>query len=619
MKRKMLFFILIFLLTTHGAYAFGDTEAEPADIVIELNNNIMDLEAPPYIMEGRTLVPLRYIFEPLGLEVMWDQATRTAIGKKEGLLIELPIGHTTAVVNGESVLLEVPAVIINDRTYVPLRFVAETTGALVKWNGETRTASISSSAPIEKIDYSSHSVDELLISIYQASQNKSQDRSEVIREQYLEIVRKISLISNRNKSNTLVFRSAIRDLSASMGLILDESLTLDEMLFKFDEQKRKHTALKIEENKKKYELYEYASGDRYYGPSSNGSLDGFGLYEFNNGNILLGDLKNAKRHGYVTNVYDNGYAYSHFREDEEESFEFSYTTFDKSILISIIHFEEGLREGSGYAIRMDLDKNKLYDRFTDYKAGSETGFSEILFIDGTRRFDRANQSINDMVVKIEPSGDYFILPTDASGKSIEERSGFAYKKFADGVEYIGEFFKESRLGDAMYYAPDDQSDLESNLMDQRAIEIIESIITEEQTEEEKIKVIHDYLAAHVLYDPAEDENFPNVSHTAYGALVNGVAVCDGYSEAFKYLLKKVDIESVIVFGEAYDDGTDFTEIENHAWNLVKVGSVYYHYDLTWADDDLNNLVHYDYYKKESNFFDETHWWQSTNYKEFLKE
>ena len=93
------------------------------------------------------------------------------------------------------------------------------------------------------------------------------------------------------------------------------------------------------------------------------------------------------------------------------------------------------------------------------------------------------------------------------------------------------------------------------------------------TDFEKEVAIHDALVKHVNYYKYEDINtIPSIKHTAYGALVEKEAVCDGYSKAFKLLLDKVGIDSIIISGT--------TDNVSHAWNLVKLDDEYYHVDVT---------------------------------------
>jgi hypothetical protein len=85
---------------------------------------------------------MRTIFEALGAEITWDGTTRTVTATKDDTTIALTIGSTTATVNGRAETLDQPAVIVGSRTLVPLRFVGEALGVTVNWDGATRTVSI---------------------------------------------------------------------------------------------------------------------------------------------------------------------------------------------------------------------------------------------------------------------------------------------------------------------------------------------------------------------------------------------------------------------------------------------------------------------------------------------
>ncbi|MBE7046864.1 MAG: copper amine oxidase N-terminal domain-containing protein [Ruminococcaceae bacterium] len=112
------------------------------DIKITINGEAKKFDVMPQIIEGRTLVPMRAIFEALGAEVGWDDATKTASGKTASTTVALTIDNKEAKVNGKAVTLDVPAMIIDSRTMVPARFVAESLGCKVDWDGNTKTVII---------------------------------------------------------------------------------------------------------------------------------------------------------------------------------------------------------------------------------------------------------------------------------------------------------------------------------------------------------------------------------------------------------------------------------------------------------------------------------------------
>lgn len=100
------------------------------------------LDQPVMLVNDRTLVPMRAIFEALGADVSWNDAEKTVTAKKDEIVIVLKIGSEKFFKNLENVPLDTPAVIQNDRTYIPLRAVSEALENTVDWNGETKTITI---------------------------------------------------------------------------------------------------------------------------------------------------------------------------------------------------------------------------------------------------------------------------------------------------------------------------------------------------------------------------------------------------------------------------------------------------------------------------------------------
>lgn len=95
--------------------------------------------------------------------------------------------------------------------------------------------------------------------------------------------------------------------------------------------------------------------------------------------------------------------------------------------------------------------------------------------------------------------------------------------------------------------------------------------------------IHDYIIKHCTYDETAEN-----SSNAYGCLVNGAAVCSGYSRAAMLLLKKAGIYSMLVSGTGI---TDENEAISHMWNIVWIDNEPYHLDVTWDDtDDTDNTT-----------------------------
>lgn len=111
-------------------------------IRVTINGAPLTMDVAPTIQNGRTLVPMRAIFEALGAQVHWDDATSTIRAYRREDAIVLQLGNRTAWVNGPSRQLDVAPVAVGGRTMVPLRFVAEALGAQVAWVDATRTVTV---------------------------------------------------------------------------------------------------------------------------------------------------------------------------------------------------------------------------------------------------------------------------------------------------------------------------------------------------------------------------------------------------------------------------------------------------------------------------------------------
>ena len=127
----------ILAVSVMGISAVADDE-----ITVLVNEKAVEFaDQTPFIEEGRTLVPMRAIFEALGATVEWDGETQTVISYDpvSEVSIVMQIGSNKMFVNDKSVELDVAAKIVNDRTVVPVRAIAEGMNSKVDWDGDTRT------------------------------------------------------------------------------------------------------------------------------------------------------------------------------------------------------------------------------------------------------------------------------------------------------------------------------------------------------------------------------------------------------------------------------------------------------------------------------------------------
>lgn len=116
------------------------------------NGKPVTLDAAPRIVGGRTLLPIKWVAEPLGATVTWNAADRKATVQLGTNIIELWIGKGLARVNGHNAYIDpgnttVAPIILNGRTMVPVRFVAEQLGADIEWDATSATVTITGTAP----------------------------------------------------------------------------------------------------------------------------------------------------------------------------------------------------------------------------------------------------------------------------------------------------------------------------------------------------------------------------------------------------------------------------------------------------------------------------------------
>ena len=143
----------------------------------------------------------------------------------------------------------------------------------------------------------------------------------------------------------------------------------------------------------------------------------------------------------------------------------------------------------------------------------------------------------------------------------------------------------------------------SQLNDRQAVllsvyqDIMATSLANIEGQAEKEAALHDYIVDHVSYDPNQ-----NTSLTAYNALVEGTAVCGGYTESFMTLLTMAGIENTTIAGSAGS--------QSHVWNAVKLDGKWYHVDVTW-DDPINGddrLISHDYFNLTDSEISSDHYW-----------
>ncbi len=142
--------------------------------------------------------------------------------------------------------------------------------------------------------------------------------------------------------------------------------------------------------------------------------------------------------------------------------------------------------------------------------------------------------------------------------------------------------------------------------------ITDQLFTPDMSDYDKVFAIHQYLVSTVDYDyeNLKTDTLPDSVFTTEGALLDHLAVCEGYARAFSWLCEQAGLEELMISGTA-DNGSG---IISHAWNQVQIDGIWYNMDVTWDDPlvegqivtDGSNIV-YDYFLVPDRVMDENHW------------
>jgi hypothetical protein len=153
--KKIVLLVCVFIMVFMSIQ--GMALANEAITVTINGQKVVFNDQEPVIVDGRTLVPVRGVFETLGFNVEWDNSTRTAILTKDGYIVNISIGSNNFTTNGTSHTLDVPAQIINGSTMLPIRAVLESVGYALNWDSATNTVVITNDEYIKTEPTSSRS------------------------------------------------------------------------------------------------------------------------------------------------------------------------------------------------------------------------------------------------------------------------------------------------------------------------------------------------------------------------------------------------------------------------------------------------------------------------------
>lgn len=503
MKKKIMFTVFAFLIFSH----LFNSQVVPYNIfsyavenpiIVEVNNKQIMFDVKPVIIEGRVLIPIKSVVDVLNCEVNWDPDFKEVTITKGSLIIGMYIGDNYAYTNSGSVELDVPPIILNGRTMVPLKAISDLLGAEIKWESSKRLVSIFSD-----ID------DEIFF------QNK--DLENIIRKSIDKPTGKITKLDVRDLSTLVI---------SGLNENKEQTLKIDDLspLSNFTGLKRLSLVL--------------ISAEDISALSSLVNLEF--LYIMG---VDIVDLSSISKLVNLEEIIMNGVQVSDLSPlSNLNNLESLYISGDNVQDLTPLSNLTNLKELTVYG-----------DKITDLNPLANLKKLTKLLVGGNSIYDYS--PVKDILVK----------------------SGFDY--------------------------------YETQATYDHALEIIKNIIKDDMTELEKEKAIHDWMVLNVRYDHENyiSKTIPAESYTSYGALVNHVSVCQGYTSATRLLLNIVGIENTVVIGTAgYTN--DKANWQGHSWNRVKIDGIWYNLDVTFDDPDNSSYISYRYFNMDDETFRLNHSW-----------
>lgn len=146
MSRRLLSILVSSIVLTSTLSAGPSILAAAQPVTVTVDGNLVAFDQPPVMVGGRVLIPMRGVFQRLGARVEWVDSAQQVIARRGATVVVLQPGVRSASVNGQIIVLDVPALIMGGRTLVPLRFVGQALGARVDWNDASRIVYVSSAS-----------------------------------------------------------------------------------------------------------------------------------------------------------------------------------------------------------------------------------------------------------------------------------------------------------------------------------------------------------------------------------------------------------------------------------------------------------------------------------------
>ena len=269
-----------------------------------------------------------------------------------------------------------------------------------------------------------------------------------------------------------------------------------------------------------------------------------------------------------------------------------------------VYYDEATRTSISYEVEEKQEKkpvenvtkeefDKINDAFVseyflDYLSDEEQKVYHQLY-KGIYNFEKTI-NIENNVIKQDDIGEFIVLFT-VSNPYVNYIGG-SYTISLNKKGYVTSV-------NVQYSFNKEQAEKQRSELDARIDTILEGL-NDDMSDYEKVKYLHDYIVTHCTYDDKAAQPY-----SAYGCLVQGRCVCEGYTKAMLALCDRAGINAIPVIGQAGETGSG----QGHIWNMVMIDGQWCNFDVTW-DDPVGDLgdgyIRYDYFGVCDDQFERTH-------------
>ncbi|KUP25178.1 hypothetical protein AWJ19_29800 [Paenibacillus sp. DMB5] len=597
---------------------FGGSNTAKAEVLhhkvtVTVDGKIVKLSRDPVIINNNNYVPLRGIFEQLGISIGWEQQSGTVKATKGAQTMEYRLGSSYAKINGADRYMPSPGKLIDGVVMVPLRFIGEAFGAELVWDPVTRAIQITSDEKLLtsiSAEPTGNSGANLTNNAFVVKQGdwiyglETIERPEETGHTFVSKGNSGFLYKvNQNSGEKIRLTSGTARMLNIQGdwLYFLDSYGICKIRLDGSEQTQLTLADDITQLivMNNWALYNTSDGiyrlqlDRPGAfpirVTNNPNIDQFTV---SNGWIYYKEYRNGEQPGIIGKIGTNGSGNSIYGaldyEDLTVQGDYLYFTYlDESIgKIGRMPIEGGnlqnLQSASGY----NISGNKLY-----YDVGPALYQSELDGSDSRKVASLGDWALPFRMILLDGSVYYEkgVFGSEAQFISamyaVDLSSDTAYSLYGKILpeEYVPEYSLFAGAYESFLPTRDPKKEHETL---QAAKAVIDQTLSPEMNTRDKVKALHDYVVLNTAYDYDNYLNgsIPEESYTEYGILILHTGVCQGYAVTMKMLLDLAGVENFYISGTNYAGA-------GHAWNIVVVDGEYYHLDATW-DDPVPNMPGY---------------------------